>query len=86
MLRIVDFYCVLQNAMFKLSGEGNSIATKIDQDWNNENCLVTEQSRVFDSGKHRDSIKLIQGGAANMSAYCGSSGGWRSLGCGPHAQ
>ena len=69
MLHVVDCLCVLQNAIFKLDGEDNSIATKIDQDWNGNNCLVT--SRAFDSGKHRISFKLMQGEASQMLAYCG---------------
>jgi hypothetical protein len=52
-----------------LTGEGYSIATKIDQDCNADNCLVT--SRVFDSGKHRISFKLMQGEADDMNTYCG---------------
>jgi hypothetical protein len=60
---------VLQNAIFKLGGEGSSIATKIDQDMNSNNCLVT--SRVFDSGKHRISFKLMQGEANYLGIYCG---------------
>ena len=60
---------VLQNAIFKLGGEDSSIATKIDQNWNGKNCLVT--SRVFDSGKHRISFKLMKGEEAYMFTYCG---------------
>ena len=53
-----------------MTGEGSSIATKIDQNGNGKNCLVT--SRVFDSGKHRISFKLMQGEASYyMSTYCG---------------
>jgi hypothetical protein len=70
MLHVVDCYGVLQNAIFKLNGESDSISTKIvDQDNCNNNCLVT--SRVFDSGKHRISFKLIKGEASHMFIYCG---------------
>jgi hypothetical protein len=42
--------------LFELSGKGNSIATKIDQDDGYDNCLWT--NRVMESGKHRMSLKL----------------------------
>ena len=69
MLRVIDCCWMLQNAIFKLSGEGNRIATKIDQNMNNKNCLVT--SRVFGSSKHRISFKLMQGEAGRMYTFCG---------------
>ena len=50
-------WLILKNKIFELSGKGNTIATKIDQNgvWNN--CLWT--NRVMESGKHRISLKLI---------------------------
>jgi hypothetical protein len=45
--------------LFELSGKGSSIATKIDQDDDYDNCLWT--NRVMESGKHRMSLKLMKG-------------------------
>jgi hypothetical protein len=46
--------------IFKLSGEGSCIATKIDQHNDFENCLWT--NRVMEFGKHRISLKLMKAG------------------------
>jgi hypothetical protein len=49
---------LITNKIFEISGEGSSIATKIDQD-NLNNCLWA--NRVMESGKHQMSLKLIKG-------------------------
>ena len=52
-----------------LSGEGNSIAAKIDQDEDLDNCLWT--NRIMESGKHRMSLKLMKGEGTRLAHYFG---------------
>jgi len=50
---------LISNKIIELSGEGSSIATKIDQNQSRDNCLWA--NRVMESGKHRMSLKLMKG-------------------------
>ena len=54
---------------FKLSGLGNSIATKITLDRGIKNTLVT--STVMEKGVHRISFKIGKGEAENKGLVCG---------------
>jgi hypothetical protein len=56
----------LLDEIFKLSGKGNSVATKLATKLDFRNCLVT--SRPFNSGIHRISFKLTGG---RNGIYCG---------------
>jgi hypothetical protein len=52
-----------------MSGEGNSMATKINQDFNYNNCLWT--NRVMESGKHWMSLKLVKGEGDGLGHFFG---------------
>jgi hypothetical protein len=57
---------LVSNGVFELSGPNNSIATKIDQDRDYNNCLVTGRVMEAGTGKHTISMKLDCKGF-----YCG---------------
>jgi len=64
---------LISNKLFVLSGDGNSIATQIDDDQSHggsfDNCLWT--ARVMESGKHRISLKLMAGERGYLDLYFG---------------
>ena len=49
---------LITNKIFELSGESNTVATKIDQHHDYNNCLWT--NRVMESGKYQMSLNLIK--------------------------
>ncbi len=55
--------------MFAVSGEGDIIATKLDQNLSYKNCLWS--TRVMESGKHRMSVKLMKGEGRNLEHFFG---------------
>ena len=55
---------------FELSGPDNSIATKIDQDMDDGNCMMTGPV-MEGTGKHTISMKLGKGDSRNMGMMCG---------------
>ena len=61
---------LVKDKVFELTGE-NSIATKIDQDKNYDNCMVVGRVMEAGTGKHTISMKLAQGSAILMDIYCG---------------
>ena len=56
--------------MFTLSGPDNCIATKIDQDEDDNNCMMTGPV-MEGTGKHTISMKLGKGDAQYMGIFCG---------------
>ena len=61
---------LIKQGMFALSGIDDSIATKIDQDDDYDNCMMTGPV-MEGTGKHTISMKLGQGDAEDMYMYCG---------------
>ena len=57
---------LIKDGVFELSGENNSIATKIDQDKDYDNCMVVGRVMGARTGKHTISMKLGYKGF-----YCG---------------
>ena len=55
--------------MFAVSGEGDIIATKLDQNMSYKNCLWS--TRVMESGKHRMSLKLMKGEGRILDHFFG---------------
>jgi hypothetical protein len=51
-----------------VSGKGNIAATKVDQHGDFYNCPWT--NRAMESGKHRMSLKLVEGRATKSCSFC----------------
>ena len=56
--------------MFQLSGPDSSIATKIDEDEDENNCMMTGPV-MEGTGKHTISMKLGKGDEEDMHMFCG---------------
>ena len=62
---------LMKDEVFNVSGPNNSsIATKIDQDRDYENCMVVRRVMGAGTGKHTISMKLSQGIADGISIRC----------------
>jgi hypothetical protein len=62
---------LIKDKVFELSGPNNSIATKVDQDENWENCMVVGRVMGAGTGKHAISMKLAQGSGYGMNIFIG---------------
>ena len=61
---------LIKDKMFELSGPNNSIATKIDQDEDDQNCMMVGSVMGAGTGKHTISVKLGQGSVDCMHIFC----------------
>ena len=62
---------LIKDKLFELSGPNNSIATKIDQDGDWNNCMMVGRVMGARTGKHTISMKLARGRADYMAIFCG---------------
>ena len=62
---------LIEDKVFELSGPNNSIATKIDQADDYENCMIVGRVMGSGTGKHTISMKLAQGSGTWFSIACG---------------
>ena len=62
---------LIKDRVFELSGTNNSIATKIDQDSDWDNCMVVGPVMGAGAGKHTISMKLAKGSADRLEILCG---------------
>jgi len=62
---------LVKDKVFELSGPNNSIATKIVQDHDGENCMVVGRVMGAGTGKHTISMQLAQGSADWVNILCG---------------
>ena len=63
---------LIKDKLFELSGQNNSIITKIDQDEDFKNCMVVGRVMETGTGKHTISMKLDEGSAGYMGeVLCG---------------
>ena len=65
---------LIEDKVFELSGANNSIATKIDQDRDFNNCMAVGCVMGTGTGKHTISMKLAQG--ISRFFTCGPTAVW----------